>query len=747
MESNPILNEYQTPIAELLLKEEPEEIQEQFWDFFHTVPFIQTLVSADRPRAKDLPKDKDGKIIVDVTKPHILEDMDYFRPAAIHFEKYGCYTKLRPNSNPNSPFGQWILEETRRCRHGFVRESDGEWITGDYYYFLNYAPMSLVKKESKNTKKGKRVTEFPRVWEGHYLKFHAIQQAREQGHHYVELASRSKGKSFSAASMLAKRFNLGEDEEVNKKVTCYVTADDKKYLVNGDQTLDKFQFDIDWTTQQMEWPSMRLINSLTNMQWMKGYKDVNSGTNQGTLNAVVGVTSKDDPSKLRGSRGVLYVLEEFGTFPALLDLWGNLRPSVEEGDDVFGMLMAYGTAGDKDSDFSSAQELVYNPEGYNIIAFPNVYDKEGQGKSKFAFFFPGYLNLANCYDDNGNSDVTKALLYILKERYHTKYHTTNVNAITKRIAEIPITPQEAMLKTRGNLFPITQLTQRLNEIDNNPNFYDTSYVGNLIQDSRGNVTFQPTTDLPIRDFPLKNNKEEGAIEIWEMPHKDSTGQVMQGRYIIGHDPVDADVAESMSLTSTFVFDTFTDQIVAEYTGRQPFADENFEIVRKLCIFYNAKCLYEQNKKGLFAYFQKMNCLWRLKDTPSYLKDIDIVKNIGYGNQQKGVNATAAVNNYADQRIKDWLLKPVTIDKIENDEASTITVPNLSFIKSRALLKELIAYNPNINVDRVRALGMVMLYREEILINGKGSVNKDSFKPKEEDPYFTKNFDQRFSKDN
>jgi hypothetical protein len=40
--------------------------------------------------------------------------------------------------------------------------------------------------------------------------------------------------------MLAKRFILGESFEVNKKVTCYATASEKKYLVAGDQTLDKF---------------------------------------------------------------------------------------------------------------------------------------------------------------------------------------------------------------------------------------------------------------------------------------------------------------------------------------------------------------------------------------------------------------------------------------------------------------------------------------------------------------------------
>lgn len=748
MEFNYEVNSYQTPISELDLDNQPLEIQEQFVDFFNAVPFIQSLCSPNRKRAKDLDRDDKGRIIVDITQPHILEDMDYFRPAAIYFQQNGCYTKLRPNSNPNSEFGKWIVEEARRCREGYVRESDGEWVTGDYYYFLNYAPMSLVKKDDKNAKKGKRVIDFPAVWEGHYLKFHALQQAREQGHHYAELASRSKGKSFCAASMLAKRFTLGESADVNKKVTCYITADDKKYLVNGDQTLDKFQFDIDWTAQYMDWPSKRLINSLSNMQWMMGYKDVDSGTNQGTLNSVVGVTSKDDPAKLRGSRGVLYVLEEFGTFPALLDLVNNLRPSVEEGEDVFGLIMMFGTAGDKDSDFTSAQEIIYNPKGYNVIAFKNVYDKAGEGRQHIGYFFPGYLNLAGCYDENGNSDVTKALMQILKDRYFVKYNSTKVNTITKRIAEIPVTPQEAMLKTRGNMFPVTQLTARVNEIDNDPNFYADTYVGTLVQDSTGTVNFQPTYDTPIRDYPIKDNKDLGAIEIFQMPQKDSYGKVIPNRYIIGHDPVDADQAESQSLTSTIVLDTFTDEIVAEYTGRQPFADDNFEIVRRLCLFYNAKCLYEQNKKGLFAYFQKMSSLSLLKDTPTYLKDMDVIKTIGYGNQSKGVNAITAVNNYANERIKDWLLKPLNIDVVsDTGDATIVTIPNLFRIKNRALLKELIAFNPEINVDRVRALGMVMLYREELLIQGKGSISKEMLAPKKEDDYFTKNYDQKFSKRN
>jgi hypothetical protein len=121
----------------------------------------------------------------------------------------------------------------------------------------------------------------------------------------------------------------------------------------------------------------------------------------------------------------------------------------------------------------------------------------------------------------------------------------------------------------------------------------------------------------------------------------------------------------------------------------------------------------------------MSSLSLLKDTPEYLKDIDVIKSIGYGNQSKGVNASMPVNNYANERIRDWLLKPINIDAVVDDETVVKSIPNLFTIKNRALLKELIAFNPEINVDRVRALGMVMLYREELLIRGKGTISKET----------------------
>lgn len=737
-------NKYQTPITQELLDKYPQEVQEQFLDFVNNVPYIKNLISHNRPYTRDLPKDKNGRAIVDLTNPPLHEDMDYFKPTALNYQKYGKVCNLRPNPNPNSEYGKWIREEVRRIYEGYTRE-DGEFVTGDMYYFLNYCPILLSKVSSG--KKALRVWDFPEFWEGHWLKFIYSEKARNNGHHCAELASRSKGKSFSLASMIAKRFILGESREVNREVKCLVTAYQKEYLTK-DGILNKFQSYIDFAAQNTEFPTRRLKSSLNEMAWKMGYIDLDTNTQKGTLNEVLGVSSKDDESKLRGKRSVLIAIEEFGSFPNLLGLFGTLRPSVEEGNVTFGEIYMQGTSGDNDSDFAAAQELMYNPKGYNIQEIPNIYDKEGQGKRYFSYFFPGYLNRKGCYDKDGNSDVVKALLEILMNRYTVKYNSTDLNAITKTISEIPVTPQEAIIRVQGNIFPVTMINERLNEIDNNPAFYDDIYVGKLVQNNNGEVIFRNTTDIPIRDFPTKDNKVEGALEIYEMPIKQSDGKINGERYILSLDNYENDTSNTMSLGSIFVLDLWTDRIVAEYTGRPMFVDDLNEVARLLCFFYNGKLLYENNKKNTFAYFSKMNCLWKLEDTPEYLRQRQMVKNVGYGNTAKGVSAIPAVKNHGFTLIRDWLLKPVTIlsPTGPNNEEIEIQVPNLHFVKNRALLKELSLFNPDINVDRIMSLVQLMIFREQKMITYQGDVKRDTSKIEKDyagnDEFFTRNFDAR-----
>ena len=744
-------NEYQTSIEDLHLTDYPKEIQEQFYDFITNVPFIRNLISVDRPRAKDLPRDEKGRAIIDICNPPILEDMDYFRPSALHFKKYGNYTDLRPNPNPNSEYGKWIREEIKRCYYGYVRESDGMWVTGDEYFFLNYWPIEQTEIK-KNGKKGDRIIDFPEVWEGINLRYHYIDQAingglynPNGGNNGCEISSRIKSKSYTMSAMMGKRFVLGENTKSNKKVKCMATAYQKQYLIS-DGILNKFQAGIDFLTINTQFPNKKIRNSLPDMSWIMGYYDLDTGTQRGTLNEVIGVSAKDDISKVRGKRLHLIVIEEFGSFPNVTNLYNILIPSVQEGDISFGFMYLIGTAGDDESDFIGAQELVYNPNGYRMYALPNVFDKEGQSKPYITFFFPGYMNRKGCYDENGNSDVTKAILEILIDRYRVKYNSSDVNSITKTIAEIPITPQEAILRTKGNIFPITEITQRLTEIDSNPSFYDDTYIGDLVLNSRGEVEFVMNKSLtPIREFPVKDINVEGALEIYEMPQK-INDKVPYERYIASLDNYENDQAESVSLGSMFVLDLWTDRIVAEYTGRPMFADDLNEKFRLLCMFYNAKGLVENNKKNTFAYFSRMTSLHLLADTPEYLKSRQILKAQSFGNSVKGVPMTVPIRNFAFGLIRDWLLKPVTVSREEEGQIITSTVPNLFFIKDRALLLELSKYNPDGNFDRIMSLCQLMIYREEKMILYQGDMTRANRKPSTylgNDPFFKRNYDERF----
>ena len=387
---------------------------------------------------------------------------------------------------------------------------------------------------------------------------------------------------------------------------------------------------------------------------------------------------------------------------------------------------------------------MYNPKGYHMYALPNVFDKNNQGKPYFVFFFPGYINRKGCYNHDGVSDVIKSLIEILMNRYRVKYNSTDPNTIVKTIAEVPITPAEAIIKIGINMFPVTDLTERLGQLDANPHEYDDVYVGDLVPNTNGEIVFKPLNKQPIREFPHKDNKVEGAIEIFEMPVIDkNTNKPYGERYILGCDPYDDDESNTMSLGSVFVLDLWTDRIVAEYTGRPNLAEDFFEICRRLCLFYNGRMNYEYNKKGLFAHFSARSSLYLLTDVLDFLKEKQMMKD-GIGNKSKGTNASAPINAYGRNLLRSWLLKPVPTIQTIDGEDKEIMIPRLYTLRSRALIKELINYNAEGNFDRISSMGMLMLLREDRMITYQGNISKEkkdkvSSSYLGNDPFFKNNF--------
>lgn len=739
-------NKYQSTLEELKVDKYPKEVQENFFRYLNGVPFIQRLISPDRKYIKDLPKDKDGHAIIDITNPPIVTDTDYFRPMAIYYNEHGKYTDLKPNPNPHSKFGKLIEREADRIYNGYTRP-DGAWISGDLYFYLNYSQIAITKKINETS--AIRVPGFPSFWEGSLWRSIGWKESRDKGLNFAEIAKRGAGKSFTVASKLAKNFLFGDTKVASKKVLSGVMGNTKEYL-NSDGTLNKFEAMIDFLAQNTEFPSKRLTSSLDKMNYKMGYVDLNTGTKKGTLNEVIGIAVKEEPDKPRGKRFATLVCEEFGTFPKLSETYTIVQPSVRNGDFAFGQIILIGTGGSKGSNFSGALGMIYHPDGYHLLSYDNVWDISQDGRGKSIWFFPGYVNREGCYNKDGISDVTKALLRICLENYNAKYNTDDPKISARVKAENPVTIQDSILKSDSTIFPVADLKERIFNLDSNPSEFDKVYTGKMIQDSKtGKAGWIPTKDEPIRFFPHKDNKLSGAVEIFAMPKKDRNGKVYSKRYIGGIDPYDDDASNTKSLGSIFILDMWTDEIVAEYTGRPMFADDFYEQCRLLSMFYNAPLNYENNKKGLYGYFKKMNCTYLLTDELEFLKNKDTSSENHYGNKIKGTNASLSVNNEGRSRLRDWLLLQKKIVKKVDGEEKEITVRNLYTVRNRALLEECAQWNAEGNFDRVSAMGMLMLLREDRMVSyGKREEqDEEATDPMYEgnDSFFM-NYDARFAPD-
>jgi hypothetical protein len=736
-------NKYQTPLTEELKKSLPKEVWLALIETLNSIEFIKRLIAPEEVRgyAKDKPREtkfyNDGRINVDLTNPHILEDMDFFRERAIFFEKNGKYTNLTPNPNPKSAYAEFWKEEQRRWKYGLIRPSDGEWIPGQLYFYWNYSPIWLVEiieTKSKSAKqKGERLRKFPKPWLGDYLFYHYMQQARDGGLHGKLLKTRGVGFSFK----------MGAISPCNMYVypgsgnPNFHLASEKTFLAGDKGIWGKVVDTLDWIAETTPLPRMRTVDRAgSTLEIQLGFKD-EYGIRKGLLSSVHGISLKDNPDKARGIRGPLIHYEEDGLFPNLEKAWNVNLKAVEDGNVGFGFMLAGGTGGVEGGSFEGSEKLFYQPEAYEIYGIPNVFDKNATGDRICGFFWGGYMNRNSCYDENlGEPDVIKALIEIELGRFKIKYNSQDPNAITQKKAEEPITPQEAIMRTEGTVFPVSDLKEYLEEIKvKKDTFLAEHYVGELIRGSDNKLKWRPNSDkYPLRSYDKDTSNREGCLEIFEMPKENANGEIPRSRYIFGIDPIDADAGTS--LFSIIGLDTFTDRIVCEYTGRPRLAEEAYELALRIIEFYNGEANYESNLKGLFSYFDKKNALHRLCDVPQVLKDMEYVKGTNlYGNKSKGTNANVQINKWGRKLHADWMLSKAYTNENEVEKL------NLHTMRGIAHIEEAIKWNSDGNFDRISAAGMLFILREDRYKRTQSAIeNQDKqISHLSTDNFFNKNY--------
>lgn len=636
-----------------------------------------------------------------------IYNSDKFRQAAIFFKEHGAYTLAPPGT---TDYIKYWDEETNRCLYGYVAP-DGDAISGYNYFYLNYSPiMKLSEVEytdrygNKRTRR-ERILEFPNFWDYDYYYFNAIEEAETEGKHLVVLKSRQRGYSFKGASMLVRNYELIPGSK------SFAVASEQKFLI-GDGLLTKAWQIMDFIDKNTAWSKQRLTS--TRMERVAGFKitdEFGKQTEQGYLSSITGITLKNDPERLRGTRGKLVLFEEGGKFPNLETAWRVEQPAVETDDGVaFGLLIAFGTGGTEGGAFDGLKNLFYKPEAFNCLAFPNIWD-DGQEQTKCGFFVPSWSNMEST-DDNGkqrfmdqygNSLKQKAIEELIAQRNKVKDGGASQTSIDRFISERPLKPQEAVLELGKNIFPRQLLMNQLTRIRTNEKLRNMKHVVDLAWDGEGQVKATEKKSGDITTYHLKkDDKPHGSIVIWEYPIKDPPF----GLYIAGADPYDHDESFTNSLGSTFIFkrvkagEAWNDVIVAEYSGRPDTAEQYYENVRKLLIFYNARLLFENERKGIYPYFTNKHCDYLLADQPD--KVISEVFKDSKVQRRKGCHMTKSIRAYGEGLILEWLM-----DEFEPGH------PNIERVYSEPLIEELIENDGVKNVDRVIALCMTMIYREEL----------------------------------
>jgi hypothetical protein len=608
---------------------------------------------------------------------------------------------------------------------------NGVWIPPQLYHYYNFGTIFIGK--GKNRYKS-RPYNLDYIWDFYYYWIEArglsgfekvgdVQDIRSflrtrqsitdlgkplynnQAKNMLCLASRGFGKSFMAADIAAHTYTTDGRTEYNpglpnrSKAEILLSAYASPYvndLIEKIQdVLNNYPGGIEVNGIYHPAPLYRTISGT----WTVGkraehyYKKKIGGKwkQVGTRSCFKPRIYKDNPGAGLGGRNILKIGEEVGTWNNIIESHFADENTQKLNNDKFGSSLYIGTGGDATN--QAIQKMMYDPEAYDCISIDDKWESRG----RIAIFFPCTYTKLNYKDSNGITITEFAESSEQIEREKKKASKSN-DAYNEYVIYNPLLPSEIFLSKGTNKFPLKDLQYTLAKIEMDQRIRDAEYIGDLIVNEASEVAFQVNTaNNPIYDFPLKNSADtNGSIILYEMPQLSEDDKAVQwGRYIAGIDPYDHDHSETNSLGSCIVLDRLTNRIVAEYTARPETAKDYYENCRRLLTFYNAKALYENEKKGIFDYFESKQALHLLAVQPRLIKDI--IEN-SKTNRGFGMHMPDELKRYGEGLINQWLR-----------DTNNAEQKNVHKIRCIPLLKELILYNPDGNFDRVMAL-MLALYQ-------------------------------------
>lgn len=661
---------------------------------------------------------------------------DVFREEAIHHDKYGYYC---PDPWGSPAWVEYWQTQLDRCKNGYT--VGGVEITGDHYFYLNFCKIEAIEEVSENV--AEKREKFPSFWDGDYNYYWSLKIARyglqkkvpniipgqpdvfipdleklnslqlslqpdpdflDGGYNMIVGKARRKGYSYKNGAICANTYN-----HTRGSLTIIGAFEKKSLYPEG--TMGMASNYLEFLNKETGWAKAReYVNKVDHKR--ASFQEIIDGIaiEQGYKSDIMAVTFMDNPDAARGKDARYVLLEEAGAFPNLEASYKATQPGLRAGKFATGQIIIFGTGGDMEKGTADFARMFYNPKGYKLMPFTNIWDANAENTS-CGYFHPFYFNNEGYMDKQGNSQTQKAIDDENKEREQIIKEASGSSILQGRVQEYPMNPSEAFLTVSFNDFPIVELRNRLNKVIRENLHIKAGQPVELFRDDSGKAKYAPDLRnklVPIWDYVPKVKDLSGAVVMYEAPIPDT----QPGLYKIGFDPYRQVKGESLAAIyvykSNLKFSYTRDTIVASFIGRPKDPDDVNRIAELLAEIYHAEIMHENEVTHVKSYFERRKKLHLLAAQP------DAVISSAINNSRVarifGIHMVEKLKDAGEKYIKSWLLAE------RDTDGNGTMLSNIDTICDPGLLEELILYNRKGNFDRVMAFMMVMFQCEEEDLN-------------------------------
>lgn len=588
-----------------------------------------------------------------ITKDKGLDfNPDWFTEVRETFLRTGHYCEFRPNTRAYAEF--WD-EQYRRCRNGMT--SHGYTITGDNYFFLNF--FQLMDLDNTSKAGGGRLYIFPAFYAGQYEWFHYVELCRKLRLNACIMKSREVGYSESIAAILANSYN-----SIRNTVNL-VTAFNSDHLNN---TLSKVWNCLSFLNDNTDGGFFKLRQVIDKQDHKRAsvYKMIDGQkVETGWMSQIIGITA-DKPSKIRGYRSDLLVMEELGSWPGSTKAYIQSTALVGPKGAQWGIRIVGGTSGDTGAALEGLRDMYYNPQTYAILPFKHTYTMTKE-ECLTAFFMPCTKIMKDrktFLSHRGYVDEEKAIAFHNNVR---ESMLASPKALIQHQAEFPFNDSEAFSLEGDNKFNKVNIAEQLTQIRAlkkcppiETGFLEYKYKeGAHIEQNLDGFRWIPNQNgkIKILEHPLwtlPEKRDEDGNVIWRPPER------IRDLYVIGIDGIDIGKSQTSDYTkdpSDFcltvfkrAYGTSEPQFVALYKDRPNDIREAYKIAIKLAQYYNAIINIEATRQSIIPYARERKLLKLFMKRPRATLG-DSVRNT---NKQYGTPATPAIINHQTDLIADYI---------------------------------------------------------------------------------------------